>query len=587
MSLPLLVGVNAQGPRSPNVIDDDRMSAMGHKAAAQARARAHAGALLAARGLVAATGNDDTDPVDCDDNGCDTGGDEEGNGPATTQSELAIAIDATGNHVVVAFNDFRGFDSNPTSISGFAYSDNGGATFVDGGQLPAPSNGQLPDGTKLPQVFGDPDVKYLGACTFIYSSIMVKGYTGTAPNFTGTAQTMSLHRSTDCGHTWTGPFEITAATNPHGVVTGGNAFDAADKEFLDADPDTGRVMISWSNFTSSTFVPGFVEIRTAFSDNVTTGNPPTWSAGVVLNPGSPTFDTGSVPRFAGGGSSNVYVAWATESFTTGLSNTRVATSTNNGVSWSAPVSVNAADFFPIDYILGNDRVHSFPGLAVGPEGNVYVVYANNNNHDGSDIAFHRSTNGGVSFSPAKLLNSRPGSDRSQWFPYATVDHGTGRIYVIYYDQVGTSGDLTTAQFNYSDDGGVTWANPSPLMYAGCLGIATDPLDCRPFHAGYGNDAGQPNLGDYIGATTFAGALYAAWAATPRLVSFADGQPTSSFTVPDFYINKVSTASASLAFTGQMTFTDSGGNGFVDAGEQVSAQLPLQNLVTNANDGPPI
>ena len=583
----MLGDISAQGPRPPKRIEDDGMSPMGHRAASQARARARA--FLAARGLAAPRGPAATDAAmavadQCDDNGCDTGGD--GEGPAGGQAELTIAIDSTGSHIVIGFNDTRGFSLNPISVSGFAYSDDGGATFVDGGQLPAPSNGQLANGTKLPQVFGDPDVKYLGGCTFIYSSIEVKGFSGVAPNFTGTAQTMGLHRSMDCGHTWTGPFEVTAATNPHGLLSGLNARDAADKEFLDVDPETGRVILTWSNFTSTIFIPGGVEIRTTFSDDALIGNPPTWSAGVVLNPGSATFDTGSMPRFAGNGSNNVYVAWASRSNTTGLSNTRVATSTNNGAMWGAPVTLNVSDFFPIDYILGNDRVHSFPGLAVGPEGNVYVVYANNNNHDGADVAFHRSTDGGVSFSTAALLNARPGVDRAQWFPYAAAD-ANGRVYVAYYDQgVATSGDITEARFNFSDDGGLTWSKASALMSAGCVGVATDPLDCRPFHAGYGNDTGQPNLGDYIGATTFNGTLYAAWAATPRLASFTDGQPnpSGSFTVPDFYVNKVMTARAALAF-GPMTFTESGGNGLVDAGDQVALKLPLSNTVTNAIEGP--
>jgi hypothetical protein len=564
-------------------IEDDGMSPMGHRAAVAARKRAEA--YLRENGLVprlAAATADEPDP--CDDNGCDGG--EEEDSPSGTQSETAIAIDVTGQHVVVAYNDFRGFLTNPLSVSGFAYSDDGGATFVDGGQLPVSANGHV--GTmNLPQVSGDPDVKYVGGCTFIYSSILVVGQpAASAPNFTGTAQTMGLHRSTDCGHTWTGPFEIAPATNPHGLLSGSNALDAADKEFLDVDPETGRVMLSWSNFTSSTFIPGFVEIRTAYSDDVLAGNPPTWSPGVVVNPGSATFDTGSMPRFARN-SGNVYVAWASSSLTTGLSNLRVATSTDNGVTWRPPVTLNAADFFPIDQILGNDRVHSFPGVAVGPEGNVYVFYANNNSHDGSDIAFHRSLDGGATFSPAVLLNGRPGADRSQWFPYATADPSSGRIYVSYYDQgVAPSGDLTDATFQYSDDGGVTWSKPSSLMSAGCVGVATDPLDCRPFHGGYGNDTSQPNLGDYIGATTFGGRLYAVWAATSRTVRFDDGQPDPSgfFTVPDFYVNSVTTAQAALAL-GPITLADSGGNGLVDAGDQVTLKVPLRNIVTNPIDGP--
>ena len=80
-------------------------------------------------------------------------------------------------HVVVGFNDSRGFDLNPIRVSGYAWSDNGGLTFTDGGPLPSAPAGSL--GTVLlPQVFGDPDVKYVpggAGCQFIYSSILARG----------------------------------------------------------------------------------------------------------------------------------------------------------------------------------------------------------------------------------------------------------------------------------------------------------------------------------------------------------------------------------------------------------------------------
>lgn len=579
------VRAQRQGPKHL----DTGMSPMGRGAARRARARALA--FLQEKGLVnLADGSDDVDaeaPVDCDDNGCDTGGGEDTNNPNAAQAELSIAMDASGSHIVIGFNDFRGFNLNPLSVSGFAYSDDGGATFVDGGQLPAGSNGQIGT-TKLPQVSGDPDVKYVpggAGCQFIYSSILLKGIGGSGGNFAGAAQTMSIHRSTDCGHTWQGPFEVTAATNPHGALSGPNARDAADKEFLDVDPETGRVIMSWSNFSTAALTginPAGVEIRTTFSDDIMSATPPTWSAGVVLNPGSTTFDTGSIPRFANG-SPNVYVAWTTQNLSTGNTNERVARSINNGVSWNPSVKLNASDVPLVDYILGNDRVHSFPGLAVGPEGNVYVVYAHNGSHDGSDIAFHSSSDGGVTFSPAVMINARPGQDRAQWFPYVAADTN-GRLYAIYYDQgVATSGDVTQVAYTFSDNGGLTWSTPSPLMSTGCRGIATDPLDCRAFHAGYGNDTSQPNLGDYVGAVSRNGLLYAVWAASPRVVGFADGQPTSFFNAPDFYLNTANAGLPSLAI-GARSFVDSGGNGFVDPGDLLSMTIPLANYVTNPVNG---
>src|SRR5262249_15920869 len=140
------------------------------------------------------------------------------------------------------------------------------------------------------------------------------------------------------------------------------------------------------------------------------------------------------------------------------------------------------------YIPGDDRVNSFPFLAVDNSAgvnrnNVYVVYASNNNRDGADIVCQRSTSTGASFSAPVLLNSRPGADRSQWFPVVAVDAITGRINVMYDDQgIAESGDLMQMTWMYSDDGGVSWSKPSAIT--------------RPFHAAYGNDTSQPNLGDY-------------------------------------------------------------------------------------------
>jgi hypothetical protein len=470
------------------------------------------------------------------------------------QAETSIAVDKTGQHVVIGYNDFRGFVINPISVSGVLYSDDGGKTFKDGGQLPSPGNVTL--GTaKFPEIFGDPTVKYLGDCTFVYASILM---TATAAG--QTAQTMGVHRSTDCGHTWQGPFEITAATHP---VTPG---DAADKEFLDVDPDTGRLLISWTNFSNVT------QMRTAYTDDPL-DSPPVWSAGVVVS-ATPVDGQGSMPAFARH-SDNAYVAWAR--FPGGLTNgIGFSRSLDNGVTWQAPIDLSAP-YFTIDQILGDDRVHQFPSIAVDNSqgrhrGNIYVVHADNDSHDGADIVLQRSTDNGVSFEAPIVLNSRPGHDRAQWFPSVSVDNTLGRVYVMYYDQgVATSGDLTQVSYLFSDDGGKTWTPPRALTE-------------RPFHAAYGNDTSQPNLGDYIQGAAKDGDLYAAYAIT-HPVGFTDGEPTStSFSVPDVdspHLDVAARFSTTATLqAGDPTISDSGHDGNIDPGEVVTVTIPVTNYVTN-------
>ncbi len=552
---------------------DGRMSSMGLLAA---RARVELSSKAGA-GFVTNAGPTGESPDVCVNDPACRGGYREG--PVGGQAELSIAVDETGQHIVVGYNDTRGFSLNPVTLSGVMYSDDGGDTFVDAGQLPTPGTDFI-GATRLPQIFGDPEVKYLGECTFLYSSIMLKKFTAPTPTTGTTAQTMSVHRSTDCGHTWAGPFEVTSATNPNGLVSGSGApLDAADKEFMDVDPETGRVMLSWSNFTP--VAPGGVEITVTYSDDAKTGNPPVWSTGVVV--GNTDADgQASIPRFAGNGSNDVYVAWRRFPFPGsffGLGQTvGFARSTDNGATWGPAVDLGP-EFFTMDQVLGNDRVNTSPSMAVDNSGgrhrgNVYVVYADNNNNDGADVAFQKSTDGGVTFSAPIKINSRPGNDRPQWFPWVTVDTHTGRVYVFYYDQgIAQSGDLTEASYVFSDDGGRRWSKPLPLSD-------------RPFKAGWGNDTGQPNLGDYNQAVAQRGELFVAYAGTSRPpLGFADGQPTSgNMTVPDVVFKRVSrcdweTNELAVSLAG-VSVKDISGNPYIDPKDLLRADFKLSNYVTN-------
>ena len=261
-----------------------------------------------------------------------------------------------------------------------------------------------------------------------------------------------------------------------------------------------------------------------------------------------------------------------------------ARSTDNGVTFGARSSITS-DFFTMDQVLGNDRVNNAPSLAVDNSpgafrGNVYVTYSNNNNIDGADVVVQRSTDQGVTFSTPVRVNSRPGHDRAQWFPWVTVDKTTGRVYVFYYDQgIATDGDLTETTFVFSDDGGVTWSRPAPLTV-------------RPFHAGWGNDTGQPNLGDYNQAVAQVGDAVrgvGGHSAARRLrrrpaVDVDDGarrrvQPPARGGRRRRSATRLRPSRLSDAGDRERP----GGNGFIDPGDTVKLTIALRNYVTRPDE----
>jgi hypothetical protein len=495
-------------------------------------------------------------------------------GIAGAESEYSIATDPTGKNIVVGYNLFAD-DPNGVSGQGVAYSSDGGQTFRDGGFLPSPANQTAPDGTLLPQILSDPDVKWVpggAGCNFIYSTIIDVAFPAKG-KVTGVADTLGVFRSIDCGQTWAGPFELLPATNPNGFTAGGGASDGADKEFMDVNFQTGRVMLSWSNFTNENL--DGVELSVTYSDDIMTGNPPTWAARTIVNTDGAGFATGSVPRFGPQGTQDVYVAYSLSTAPNyNTQNIQVAASHDGGATWSAPVSTRPADFQPMDDVLGNDRVNEFPSMAVDSssspyQGTVYVVYSDNNSNDGADVALQFSKDRGKTWSNAQFLNSRPGKDRAQWFPFVTVDKNTGRVSVIFYDQsVKPDGDLTQVLMTFSDDGGNTWSQPTPLT-------------ARPFHGGYGNDSSAPNIGDYIGAVAQNGTLYAVWAGTPNSVLFTDGIPGPAMGIPTLFFKTYSGPPSPAVDLGTVTVTSNSADGFLHTGSAATLNVALRNPVTNS------
>ena len=440
-------------------------------------------------------------------------------GAPSFQSETSVAV--AGPYIVVGFNDAAGFSNpNGASVSGFAWSNDGGASFTYGGQLPVAGNGDA--------VWGDPDVKAVtdpdtGQLVFVYSSIY---YTGNGDH------SLCIHVSTDGGQTWQGPREVTSATS---------ATDFADKEFIDVDPETGRVLVSWTSFGSST------EMRCTYSDDYGL----TWSPAVTFS-ARWQDGQGSCPRFDPT-SDRAYIVWRAYGSPEAIS---LVVSNDNGATWSSPVDIVTGIATPLTP-FGSDRINGFPALAVGPvSGDLHVVYASGHDDPYGDVyAIHSTDHGATWSSPQRLSSDTGGNARGQFFPWVAVaDNGLGeRVDVSWLDQrAGTAGsDLTELVRVSSNDGGGTWSRPAALTR-------------QPFHAEYGQDTGQPNLGDYVQCASQGDFLYVAFARSGE-ADYQTSAPDAYLAISDQTQPQAPLRLADVAVADSNCNTD----GLIVAGETVS------------------
>ncbi len=135
---------------------------------------------------------------------------------------------------------------------------------------------------------------------------------------------------------------------------------------------------------------------------------------------------------------NMYVSWTRFSSSTNILLTR---STNQGVTWSNPVTVSSEPS-----VQG-----SVP--AVGPNGEVYVAWYGYD-FSSENIYFDKSTDGGLTFGTDHVISPCPNA----WFPSMAVDLSggqyNGNIYVTWNDERNGDGDIF---LSVSSDGGNTWS----------------------------------------------------------------------------------------------------------------------------------
>ena len=534
------------------------------------------------------------------------------------QSETSIDSNDDGTVLVAGFNDLSGFvlaDANGNqSISGVARSTDGGATWAEvttDPDLP----GLLPVGASDGQIFGDPDVKWsptlnAGAGGFYYASIFLRN--------SDFVQGMCVNISDPDGDNWSDPIEVDPTFRPNTAVPTDD--DAADKEFIDVNLETGRIIMSWTNFpgtrpelrrfmdspaatataasAAALVVP--VQILTTYSDDAGA----TWSPAVVVGQSTADpndFVQSSMPRFIPGtnnGDAQVYVAYRV-AFADGTRNVAVNRSTDGGTTWLGVAGVVIDAAYPEeDQIPGVDRINNSPALDVDYDtARVYVAYQRNNPWQNQPFSITPYTVGdiamrtfiGVPTAPSVadgpfLINSDPGKDYAQQYPNVAVDQSTGRVWVNFLDQHVSeqglpSGDLFESMSTFSTDQGATWSPPTAVSD-------------RPWRAGFGNDSSEPNMGDYNQNVAEGGHVHTLWGGTSVQPLFTECKNPfiAVMCTPDTYYDKrlesqqivqlrVLPESESFVEVGCTT-----PNTFFDPREQANFTVPLKNYVTNPNTG---
>lgn len=157
----------------------------------------------------------------------------------------------------------------------------------------------------------------------------------------------------------------------------------------------------------------------------------------------------------------VYVAWDTVTRNPGQI-VRVAHSTDNGATFSSPVTITAE----------GANVGVIP--IVGPGGVVHAVWVKGGREDSHWISTSRD--GGLTWSPpAKIIDLAPAgvfeSRTGAGIPSAAIDPKTGAIYVVWQDQR-LSPQVDQVLLVRSTDGGLTWGSP--------IRVSNGPLDAPAF-----------------------------------------------------------------------------------------------------------
>lgn len=234
-----------------------------------------------------------------------------------------------------------------------------------------------------------------------------------------------------------------------------------DKPWLCADPKTGHIACTWTEFDKY----GSRELEKDFSRilfSQSTDGGKSWSEAIAINQfdgnciDSDDTPEGAVPAY--GPKGEIYVAW---SYNEKIWFDR---STDGGKTWLDQDIVAAEQPGGWDIEIEDiGRANVMPVLVcdLSPtpsRGTLYLCWGDQRNGElDTDIFMAKSVDGGNTWSKSVRVNDDK-KGRQQFFPWVAVDQVTGHLYVVFYDRRNHPDGHTDVYVAVSTNGGETFTN---------------------------------------------------------------------------------------------------------------------------------
>ena len=362
---------------------------------------------------------------------------------------------------------------------------------------------------------------------------------------------IAVARSEDDGFTW--PTQISSArsrVDTDGLETDrfGRLRGIVDLSFLDKpwmaigphpdEPETDVIYVTYTNFDISYEIlyigeiPNLLptEMRTSIELVKSEDGGRTWTDPVAVSPvvrrayGERGDDTGSAgvfgtlrvvqgsqPEVTADGT--VHVAWmdsTDDDSQEGIGEIQVASSSDAGETWSDPVVAsvfNETEFRPR---TTNFRfwASSFPQIASGPDGEVYIAYVgrpSDKPNDDGDVFLTKSFDGGRTWDRPQVLNDDD-TDHLQMFPSIDTDPD-GAVHAMWGDMRDDPAQIRYhVYYTRSDDQGETFGFTNEE-----LGLSVGDTRVTDFasNANYAFPFGR-FIGDYFSITATEDDVHMAW-----------------------------------------------------------------------------